>query len=505
MQRLRRRIPSLPALVLLLVAVSTVVLIGRVRTHAEGAGAPASVSIGAKPVGPPIPASFVGLSFEYRTLPVYAGSDPKAINPVFEQLVRNLAPGQQPSVRIGGDTTDWTWWPIAHMSRPLGVRYSLSRAWAAVAHRLAQDLNSALVLGVNLEVDSARVAAAEVNAFKHYIGAGHIRAVELGNEPELYGGFPWFVIHGRRYYGRPSSYHFAAFDQDFSRIAGAFPRVALAGPDSGSDRFLPNLGAFLHDQARVNLATVHRYPLKVCSAGKHVSIDQLLSRASSTGIGMAQGLAPYVRTAHAHRVPIRVDEMNAVSCGGEPGVSDTFATALWAPDALFALARIGVDGVNIHSRPGSSGELFSFSRSGDRWRAQVWPEYYGLMLFALAAPPGARLLTVSGASSGALRVWGTRGTDGKLRVLVINDGSGRRSVSLRIAGAQGVASVLRLRGPDVHAHGGVTLGGLSFGSSTASGQLSGSPQLEAVSVAAGRYRVSVPGASAALVMLNSAA
>ncbi len=31
--------------------------------------------------------------------------------------------------------------------------------------------------------------------------------------------------------------------------------------------------------------------------------------------------------------------MNSVACGGKAGVSDTFASALWALDALVAVAR----------------------------------------------------------------------------------------------------------------------------------------------------------------------
>ena len=43
--------------------------------------------------------------------------------------------------------------------------------------------------------------------------------------------------------------------------------------------------------------------------------------------------------------------MNSVACGGKAGVSDTFASALWALDALFAVARSGADGVNLHMFP----------------------------------------------------------------------------------------------------------------------------------------------------------
>ena len=51
--------------------------------------------------------------------------------------------------------------------------------------------------------------------------------------------------------------------------------------------------------------------------------------------------------------------MNAVSCGGVRGVSDTFASALWALDTLFEFSRVGVDGVNFHTVPNTINELIS--------------------------------------------------------------------------------------------------------------------------------------------------
>ena len=100
--------------------------------------------------------------------------------------------------------------------------------------------------------------------------------------------------------------------------------------------------------------------------------------------------------------------MNSVSCGGEPGVSDTYATALWAVDALFEMVRVGVDGVNIHSRPGVTNELFTFTRSHGRWQARVNPVYFGLMMFADAAPPGSRLLRVGDSGGTGLKIWATK-------------------------------------------------------------------------------------------------
>jgi len=91
----------------------------------------------------------------------YAGSDPAAINPVSEQLLRNLAPNQRPVLRIGGDSTDGTWWPVQHLVRPHGVKYSISSRSLAVTRALAEGIGGRLILGVNLEAKQTRMAVAE--------------------------------------------------------------------------------------------------------------------------------------------------------------------------------------------------------------------------------------------------------------------------------------------------------------------------------------------------------
>src|ERR1700678_3870135 len=93
----------------------------------------AMVMVGAQGQGRPIPAGFVGLSLEYRTVLSYAGTDPRAINPVFVRLVGNLNPHQAPVLRIGGDSTDWTWWPVPKLRRPPGITYNITPNWLAVA------------------------------------------------------------------------------------------------------------------------------------------------------------------------------------------------------------------------------------------------------------------------------------------------------------------------------------------------------------------------------------
>src|SRR5947209_15426606 len=77
----------------------------------------------------PLPRGFLGVSLEYNTVTAYEGTSAEDSNPVLAQLIRNLAPGQTPILRIAGDSTDWTWWPIRGVRRPPGASNSLTSTW----------------------------------------------------------------------------------------------------------------------------------------------------------------------------------------------------------------------------------------------------------------------------------------------------------------------------------------------------------------------------------------
>jgi hypothetical protein len=455
--------------------------------------------------GPPIQRGFLGLSLEYRAIEAYAGSDPNAINPVLERLISNLSPGQPPRIRIGGDSTDWTWWPVPHMRQPPGVSYSITKRWLAVTRALATALGARLTLGIDLEADSPRLAAAEARALSDGIGASAISALEPGNEPELYRSWSWYCSSaGLPVTGRPSSYDFPAFVRDFSKITTAIPHdLSLAGPTVGIHTWFPGLPEFLAAEPRVRVVTLHRYPLQnfVSPASPvYPSVSNLLSDAASRGL--ADSIAPYVRVAHTRHLPLRIDEMNTVSAGQAPGVADSFASALWIVDALFNMARVGVDGVNIHTFPGATYELFHFWRKQGIWQGFVSPEYYGMLLFAQAAPRGSRLLTSFTATGDAVKAWATYTPDLTIRVVLINDHPYPQTVVLAAAGHTAPATLERLLAPSIHSVQGVTLDGQTFGPQTATGVLTGEPTDVAVSPANRRYLVTLPATSAAMLTIH---
>jgi hypothetical protein len=68
-----------------------------------------------------------------------------------------------------------------------------------------------------------------------------------------------------------------------------------------------------------------------------------------------------------------------VACGGFAGVSDTFASALWALDFLPSLSKRGVERFNFHGGPSVLYTPIGFGVDG---ALQVRPLWYGLRLFA---------------------------------------------------------------------------------------------------------------------------
>ena len=125
----------------------TVTLTAAASTSAPPGRAAASVAVTVSRSNvrgcPPVAAGFVGLATEYWDVEKEVGAQPRSPDTAFEQLARNLAPDGGLDLRIGGDSTDWTWWPVPGMKQPAWVRWTMTPTWAAVTKRLADDLRGA--------------------------------------------------------------------------------------------------------------------------------------------------------------------------------------------------------------------------------------------------------------------------------------------------------------------------------------------------------------------------
>lgn len=482
---------------------------GAVGRHSRGHSTAADPTVTVGPALPirPVGSTFLGFSFEYWALQQYAGTDPNAVDPVFEQLISNLTDGRATLIRIGGISTDRTWWPVRGAARPLAAWYTLTRRRLEVAASVARATDAHLMFGLNLEADSSVEAAAESRAIMAVVGRRLIEGIELGNEPELYGNRWYYKSGGKKHFARPRSWDFQSFLRDYLNIAASLVHIPLAGPSIGAYTWMRYLGEYLAVEHPV-VVTLHRYPLESCGASpgelKYPSIPHLLSPHASRGL--ADKFKPYVSLAHADGESVRNSEMNSVSCGHAHGSANTFAGALWLLDTLFAMADIGVDGVNIHTYSGAADQLFSITHPHGQWMAYVAPAYYGALMFSQAAPPGSQLLRVSGVMDIAVvRAWATRTRNGQIHVVLINDATHRPEfVTVRLPGRMGAATVERLEARHVQSITGVTIGGQTFGSKTTTGLLPDAFNGETLASVGGSYRVRLPAASAAMLTFDSA-
>jgi hypothetical protein len=500
--RLRRSVAVVGALVMLAAA----------WFSARAQASTFRISVGSATTGRPIAPNFLGLALEYNTIPRLAGATTATVDPVFVQLLRNLNPAGRPILRVGGQSTDRTWWPVRGMTRPYGVTYDLWPGWTAAARSLIAATNAKLILGVNLEANRTRIAQVEGSELAAGVGPSNIDSLEIGNEPDLYPVMPWYrTLNGKPIawysktgtpvYSRRPTYGPRDFAGEFSRTLKVLPQLPVAGPETGSGPWMSAFGQFVTSRTQVRMLTSHAYGLNQCitdpASLQYPSVPNLLNIVNSRDLAL--GLGPYVSLVHRHGGTFRVDEMGSISCNGRLGVSNTFASALWLVDSLFSLASQGIDGVNLHDYPNSANGLFDFSRSGGQWVGAVHPLYYGALMFAQAAPAGSRLLRMTSGSQSQLRAWATLGADHRVRIVLVNDSlRSSAQTEIRVSGGAGPAAIERLGARSAYAAAGITLGGASFGSDTATGVLP-APRPQAVTARAGAYSVTLPAGSAALL------
>jgi hypothetical protein len=468
-----------------------------------GAGQ-AEVSIGAHERVTPIPHSFLGFSTEYWTLPV----DERHLalyRRVLSQI--HVAGDGRFVLRIGGDSSDHAVWDPTSSRLPPWAFEVTPRLVARTA-KIIRQMRLRVIIDINTLTSTPRLAADWARAAQAHLPARSITGFEIGNEPDLYSRRTWArqLAHtGFNLARLPRAITPTSYVGDYNRFARALIRAApgvpllapaLANPDRDVN-WISTLLAAAHPGLRV--ISVHRYPYSACSRPgrpQYPTVQKLLGQQATAG--MARSVKPAVALGRRVGLPVRLTEINSVTCGGVPRVSNTFATALWAPDALFELVRAGVEGVNLHVRVFSINAPFRFDRRGVR----AWPLLYGLILFKRMLGPHSRLVPVRLRSPRSLRLkaWAVRVGSDTLNVLLLDKGERPAAVALDLP-ATGSASVQRLVAPSASSRSHVTLAGQHLDDRVI---WAGRARVEAVSPAGGRYSVSVRRQSAALLTVHVA-
>jgi hypothetical protein len=496
----------------------------RPGSAAATSGSTLRLTIGDRPVGAVVRPDFVGLSMETPTV-----HQPAIVTqaPSLARLLKGLGTGV---LRISGDSVDRTQWLPSPSAAAPWAAATVTPGDLANLGKLMRASGWRLVLGLDLGHAIRAAAVGEARAATAALGPA-LSALEIGNEPDLYTRPPAEPFRAQLGGGalRPAGWGLGAYEAESAGLVTALSeadlRAPLWGPDTATSRWLSGYAA--DARTRVSALTLHLYPLDRCQRGRLTrgpSAYSLLSRKLRTREALLIGRD--VAVAARRGLPLRIDETNSVACGGEPGVSDTFASALWALDYGLTAAREGVAGLNFH------GGLGSCSAGGTLvapWYSPLCvladgqlgarPEYYALLL--LHGLEGCAFLQTRYQTSHNVSAYALRAPDGTLRIVIDDEdlpaaSRAGRGAGMSPAGAAGRApgpvdvvvqtgpgyrhgSVIRLSAPSVSATRSVRLGGQAL---RPDGSFPGAVPTP-ITGGAGRFAVRVSAGSAALVVLGS--
>ena len=441
--------------------------------------------------GVAIPADFLGFSCEKKILSIEC-FQPR--NLVLINLFRNLGSGV---LRIGGNEVESAFWSRTETNPPSSMRnigYSLKPLTLGPPaldnlYGFAKQSGWRVIHGLNLGANNPAMAADEA-AYALQVGGPRVLALEVGNEPNLY---PKSTTRSGL---RPHNYGYAQYRaevESYNRaILTRLPHAPLAGPATTKTcKWLPDYVADF--KPHLVLATSHVYPLSAKEENpqspRFASVENLL------GANTEGDWLPQLQASTAAGIPFRLGECNSASGGGKPGVSDTFASALWAVDFLFDVAGHGGAGVNLHGAFGKTGGYSPFCFRNNGYLA--CPIYYGMLLFHQAAV--GRVVPTECETSRNITAHAVLGTDRKLRVVLVNKDLTNPVVASIVSGSpRARAEVIRLAAPSATSREGVTLAG---GAVAEDGTWAPQPG-EMVPCVNGRLEVSLPAASAALLTIE---
>ncbi len=460
----------------------------------------ATISITAGHPGKLIPPDFDGFSIEVDDAAnMYLGTATSP-NLLFYQLLKNLGTG---TIRIGGDSTDYSCWQPQKAPQPTGCRFTITPEAVRGFFNSSSATHWPLIVGINLAQNSAAWAleyGIELAKTAAASADSKLLGFEFGNEPDL---FHREKLSGRRLI-RPPEYSWSGVVKDWKSYIAAFKAnqttagILLVGPaydDSSAvwrDRYL---APFIDGVGKTNLGivTVHEYPTSTCE-GSTVTIAELLSEHLMESY--RAHAAKWVATARQRGLDLEIGETNSTSCGGQRGVDDTLASALWGLDELFTNASLGFRRVNLHMDHAAYSAVFVTPKkaaAGIRYQNTISPLYYAMYMFADAV--NSSILPVEIVSKANIKAYAVSACDTcAVKLFVINkDLNADGMVSVTISKKMGHGSMLLLRAPSL-ASTSVTIGNQRFDDET--GRIANVDVTTLVAGGNQRYSFELPNASA---------
>ena len=394
-----------------------------------------------------IPRDFIGLSYESAQLanPTFFSAENTALIALFREL------SDQGMLRLGGGTSEFTAFTADETQAPapfdsVGPDTSKNvKSDTIITRKSLRNLRAFLdatgwrcLYGLNLGRGPIARAAEEAFHVQSILGPRLI-AFQLGNEPDAW---------RNRY--RPATWSYADYWKEWatahSAIVARVPQAKFAGPDVSNK--MPYVTGFAEDvkgsAPDVVMLTSHYYAMGPAGA-PGITLDKLLSPDPK----LERDAQIAMTAAHSAGLPYRMSEGNSCWNGGQPGLSDTLASALWVADMMLNFASLGCAGVNLHG----GGNGFYTPIAGTLAEGFTRrPEYFGMELIKHFA--GSELIRSKlECTNDRVRAYAAR-KSGSALVFIINKSDQPALIRSTLRHAQ---KQWLLTGPAIDAKQGVTL------------------------------------------------
>lgn len=530
-------------------SVSTLAYIAFLTASAASAQAPITLSIDTASREYAIPADFVGLGFETKSvLPNTYGVSGYFFSPENKQLITLFQNAGIKHIRIGGGTVDGSG-GNEHCVIPIPTRKDIDNLFEFAQLAGVKVIYSFRLL--NLSECANENLASENAALARYIWSKYRTSLDsfsIGNEPDVlsFHSYPGHTVDPRIYETAPrvpgSAY--PSFLADWRQFADAILKLLPSAKFSGPDTAVSSRSSFTPDPA-TGVSWTQRFAADLKSSGflvealQHhyvygrpgstaadMAIDNMLSPAwvaatsqgtQPAGEGGARTFNPYpfvynnvLAPLVALGVPYRMTEAN--DClHGVVGASNGYAAALWALDYMHWWAAHHMAGVNFHNNPWLPTDTvvpdpYPCPPSGCEGYTMT-AKAYGLKAFDLGSHGYVEPVAISNSKGINLTAYAV-GTDRELYVTIINkthsttrDATGAAVVIEPRGFASATADYMVLKGSEPGNAGGMTarLGGASItndapwrGKWTPLGRVNG-----------GRLSLNVQSATAAIVRIRA--
>jgi hypothetical protein len=244
----------------------------------------------------------------------------------------------------------------------------------------------------------------------------------------------------------------------YDAIRARVPNAPFAGPDTAFNTswLVPFAQKFKH---QIRFLSQHYY-----AEGPPTDPSMTIERLLRPNPKLQEEFEGMKKTAEDTGLPFRLAETNSCYSAGKPGVSDTFASALWGADLMYQLASQGGRGINFHG--GGYGWYTPIAGTPEHGFL-ARPIYYGMLFFAEAGPGQLIESQIDGVGAAAeqsplLNVYSLRSAAGNIKAAIFNK-SLDRTLQLSVNAQGKYASVLRLYAPRIEDTTDVTLGGATIG------------------------------------------